>query len=71
MRNYSAQTWNFCKGVSPFSLGDLLQYCTHPEPEIKYGCGVGVGGVACFHSESGVGFQNFWIFKKWRVGVDF
>ena len=26
------------------------------------GCGVGVGGVACFQleSESGVGFQNCW-----------
>ena len=43
----------------------------------KQGCGVGVGGVACFHLESesgvGVGFQNCWsrsrFFKTAGVGV--
>ena len=53
MKYYSAQTWNFCKGVSPFSLGDLLQYCT-----LKI-AGVGVGFSKSGKSESIFELEQF------------
>ena len=55
--------------ASKVNLGKVLWLAQHPRPTVEnnQGCGVGVGGVACFQLESesvlntaGVGFKYCW-----------